>query len=120
MIEDIKAAEKRLIQGLLDSDIDTLRELLLDDVVYINHNGQVVAKEVDLEIRRSGTLTVEKLIVTEQMIKLFDDQAIVSDKEYFAGKYSGRPYELLLRSTRVWKMFDGQWKIVAASSVRID
>lgn len=120
MVEEIKEAERHLIQGMIDSDIDVLERLILDDVVYINFNGQVVAKAVDLEIRRSGVLVVKELIATEQLIKLFDDQAIVSVKEYFAGTYSGRPYEIMLRSTRVWKMFDGQWKVVAATSVRIN
>lgn len=120
MVEDIKEAERQLIQGMIDIDMDVLEELILDEVVYINFNGQVVTKAVDLEIRRSGVLVVEQLIVTEQMIKLFDDQAIVSVKEHFAGTYSGRPYEIMLRSTRVWKMFDDQWKVVAATSVRID
>lgn len=113
----ILAVEERLRIAMLNSDVDTLDELLASELIFTNHLGQVLSKQDDLAAHQSGALAIRELIPSEQNIKLIGDVAIVSVRMSLSGSYAGQESNGDFRFTRVWTLSErGTWRIVAAHS----
>ncbi|WP_239984865.1 nuclear transport factor 2 family protein [Sporolactobacillus pectinivorans] len=46
---EIIECEKRLQEAMLSSDVTALDELIDDDLIFVDHFGQILTKENDLE-----------------------------------------------------------------------
>lgn len=57
----ILQAEERLRLAMLNSDVNTLNELLAPELIFTNHLGQVLGKQDDLNAHQSGTLKIQVL-----------------------------------------------------------
>ncbi|NHA05063.1 nuclear transport factor 2 family protein [Mucilaginibacter sp. HC2] len=115
--DEIIKNERQLLAAMKSSDISVLDYLLHDDLIFTNHMGQVLTKEMDLDAHRSGSLGIHDIQISEQAIRFIEDIAIVTVKKYIAGKYNDEAFEGTFRFTRIWKMFNHDWKIIAVSSV---
>jgi ketosteroid isomerase-like protein len=110
-------AEGRLRAAMLNSDVDTLDELLAPELIFTNHFGHLLGKEDDLAAHRSGMLKVKDLSPSEQHIRFAGDVVIVSVRVQLSGTYDGNPANGDFRFTRVWALSDHKtWQVVAAHS----
>lgn len=110
-------AEERLRLAMLNSDVNTLDELLAPEVIFTNHLGQVLGKQDDLDAHQSGTLKIKVLTSFDRHIQLIGNVVIVTVRVHLAGSYAGITSEHDLRFTRVWTLSsNGTWQIVAAHS----
>jgi hypothetical protein len=48
--------EEMLRKAMLSSDVKVLGELIHDDLIFVNHFGQILTKGADIEAHRSGVL----------------------------------------------------------------
>ncbi|MEM1505577.1 nuclear transport factor 2 family protein [Domibacillus sp. 8LH] len=62
--------EEMLRQAMLTSNVKALNELIDHDLIFVNHFGQILTKEADLEAHRSGVLNFTAITVMEQRVKL--------------------------------------------------
>jgi len=69
VVMTINAAESRLRQAMLGSDIDVLADLLADDLLFVGPQGQVLTKTADLDTHRSGQLQLTRIDFSETEIK---------------------------------------------------
>jgi ketosteroid isomerase-like protein len=114
---EIQKSEEQLRQAMLASDIAALSTLLANELIFTNHLGQCLGKEVDLSAHKSGTLRISKLEPSEQQIKLVGEKvAVVSVRVQITGTYAGQPAGGDFRFTRIWASSNGHWQIVAAHS----
>ena len=51
----------------------------------------------------------------DQTIQIIDDNAVVAKSINLKGTYSNQPFEGKYRYIRVWKSFEGRWKVIAGS-----
>jgi ketosteroid isomerase-like protein len=110
----IAEVEERLRSAMLASDTDALNELISPDLVFTNHVGQVLSKEVDLELHKSGTIRFQQLIPSEAVVKTHGQFAIVSVRMRVAGTFAGSPFSENFRYTRVWRQLETKsWQVVA-------
>lgn len=114
--EQIEKMEERLRQAMLNSDVEELNKLLSEDLIFTDHTGQKIPKEADLEAHRSGKLKIEAIGLSEEEIQIFEDTAIVSVLMESRGQLFGAPFQGKLRFTRVWRIQEDSWKIIAAHS----
>lgn len=113
----ILQAEERLRLAMLNSDVNTLNELLAPELIFTNHLGQVLGKQDDLNAHQSGTLKIRVLTPSEQYIQLRGNIAIVTVRVHLVGSYAGIASAHDFRFTRVWTLSSmGTWQIVAAHS----
>ncbi|MDJ0636743.1 MAG: nuclear transport factor 2 family protein [Xenococcaceae cyanobacterium MO_188.B29] len=113
----ILQAEERLRMAMLNSDVNTLDELLAPELIFTNHLGQVLSKQDDLAAHQSGIIKVSKLIPSEQDIRLSGDVAIVSVRVHLSGSYAGKESDGDFRFTRIWTLSSsGSWHVIAAHS----
>lgn len=109
---EIVACEERLRTAMLSSDVDQLDHLLADDLVFVNHLGQILSKEMDLEAHHSGKLKMTSIEFMDQKIRLMDRVAVtvtqVNLTGFFEKTFSGEFWY-----TRVWQYRSGEWQVVS-------
>lgn len=111
---DIIEKEERLRQAMLKSDVAELDELISPELLFTNHLGQLVSKEQDLDIHRSGTLKLTELTPSERYIHLNEGFSVVSVQMRLLGSYAGTEIDEQIRYTRVWTLSSaGSLQIVA-------
>jgi|WetSurMetagenome_2_1015567.scaffolds.fasta_scaffold294534_2 ketosteroid isomerase-like protein len=116
IIEQIIEIEQVLLQAMLTSDVKVLDDLIADDLIFTDHTGRVVNKSTDIEAHRTGSLNMESIEPSEQVIKIYDKTAIVSVLMQIKGQYLNHPFQGKIRYSRVWINIDNSWKIVAGHS----
>lgn len=106
--------EEMLRSAMLSNNVELLEELLSDELIFVNHLGQWLSKEQDINAHRSKSLDIAGIEVLEQEVKLFQELAVTVTKvalngalatgESIGGEYS---------YTRVWKDVEGKLKVVS-------
>lgn len=112
---EVEQVEKELRIAMLASDLETLDDLLSDELVFTNHYGQRLSKADDLAAHSSGLLSIDRLEPrAEPIIRLIGDSAIVSVTVDLAGTYDGQPFAGAFAYSRMWYRQGGKWRIEAA------
>jgi len=112
-VQQIEALEARLIAAMKTSNVSELQELLSDSLIFTNQNGHIVTKSDDINMHQSGKLEIYSLETSAQLITLYDDVAVVSVVQDLGGDFDGHTYAGIFRYTRVWKLTDGKWQVIA-------
>jgi Domain of unknown function (DUF4440) len=115
----IIAMEERLRQAMLNSDVAELDTLIAPELIFTNYLGQLVTKEQDLEIHRSGILDFRELMPSERHIQLQEGFSVVSVKMHILGSYAGVEIDELYRFTRVWAISSGGTLQIIAGHVGV-
>lgn len=106
--------EERLRQAMLKSDVTELDALIAPELIFTSYTGQLVSKEEDLAIHRSGILDFRELTPSERQIQLNEGFSVVSVKIHIVGSYAGEEIDQSFRFTRVWAISSaGTLQIVA-------
>lgn len=111
--------ENQLREAMQKSDVGILDHLLHDDLLFVLSDGEVITKEMDLETHRSGNLVLEEITSSIDSIKQIGENVVVTLSSKIKGKMLEQYFEGNFRYLRVWKIFDGQLKVIAGSCVAI-
>ncbi len=115
MKNEIIKCEEELRQAMLNNDVVVLERLIHDDLVFIAPDGSPATKEIDINIYKNKIQKISILEPSEQLIKLFDDEAIVSVKMNIEGNINDISISGVYRYIRFWKRIDNSWKIIGGS-----
>jgi ketosteroid isomerase-like protein len=110
VIEDL---EEKLRQAMLNGDVQTLDELIADDLIFTMHTGLVINKQDDLEAHRTGIQKFTQIELDDQTVSHYGDCAVVTVKAELAGKFDGQAYSDTYRFTRLWVNRQNRWQIAA-------
>jgi hypothetical protein len=105
--------EEVLRKAMLTSDLKTLDELIHDDLIFVNHFGQILTKEADIEAHRSGVLNFTDIKVIDQRVKLLDNLAVTVTRASLKGTFGTESIEDEICYTRVWQNIGGKMKIIS-------
>jgi hypothetical protein len=111
--------ENRLLVAIQHSDAATLDLLLHPDLLFHAPNGQIITKETDLHAHRSGNMVVDSIAASEMQVNIIGDNAVVSLVIETSGAIFKQPIQGRFRYIRVWKLFNGQLKVIAGSCILI-
>ncbi|UII30069.1 nuclear transport factor 2 family protein [Fulvivirga ulvae] len=117
--EDIIEAENKLFSAQLISNVESLDQLLYDDLIAVAPTGQVVTKEMDLTSHKAKTMIIEDASTEINEIKIIDDTALSIVTMTAKGKMMGTPLEGKFRYFRVWKRFGDKLKVIGASFMQL-
>jgi len=109
---EVLTSEGRFVEAMRNSDIEALNTLLHDDLLFNGPNGELVTKDMDLAVYKSGNMVLEENIICDQNIKIFGDTAIVSVTIQLKGKFMLQPIEGKFRYIRTWKKINGVIKMI--------
>ena len=117
-LKPVKEAEKKLLECIRTNDAGELEKLLHDDILFINQHGQIITKLMDMEAYLLARTTITDMKATEQVITVVDGIASVSVVIQVKGKQNNQVFKERQRFLRVWKNFDGNWKVIAGSCIQ--
>ncbi|MFL5730344.1 MAG: nuclear transport factor 2 family protein [Cytophagaceae bacterium] len=117
--QEIIRVENELLEAIKSSDIKTLDQLLHDDLLFIAPGGQVVTKQLDLDSHRAGTMVVEELKSAIEQINVIGNTAVVVVVYDTKGKMLGNPIQGRFRYIRIWKLIDGELKVIGGSCTQL-
>lgn len=112
-------AENLLLEAIKTSNVKALDEMLYNELAFMTPDGQVVTKEMDLEAHRSGAMEVNEINATVEEVNLIGDTASVIVVYDSRGRMFGTPISGRFRYLRVWKLMEGNLKVIGGSCIKI-
>src|ERR1700730_2940519 len=91
--EEIIAAESRLVDAMLRSDVAALDSLIDDRLLFMGPDGNVYSKQDDLTLHRSGEEKVRRLDVEQLSVQTYDNSvAAVVVVASMSGSFKGQDF----------------------------
>jgi hypothetical protein len=105
--------ERQAREATLKRDSEFSERTLSDDYVAITPLGQVINKADTISARRSGQLRYDSIDVTEMVVRLYGNTAVVTARAEVRGRDLGEEFNGPYRYTRVWVRRNGRWQTVS-------
>ncbi|WP_077147362.1 nuclear transport factor 2 family protein [Sphingopyxis sp. KK2] len=115
LIEAIATCEEELRLAMLASDVETLEQMLADDMIFVDQLGIRRSRGDDIAAHRSGLLDLSSLDFRgDRIIRAHGELASVIVTADVAGTYDGAAFFGTFAYLRLWKLQDGRWQITLA------
>jgi ketosteroid isomerase-like protein len=112
-IREIVDMERQTKEAILHRDADFSMRTLADDYVAITPLGQITTKQDAVSARRSGQLRYESMNITDMVVRLYGDTAVVTARADVKGHQLGEDFSGPYRYTRIWVRRNGHWQTVS-------
>jgi ketosteroid isomerase-like protein len=112
-IREIVDMERQAREASLRRDADFSQRTLAEDYVAITPLGQVTTKQDTLAARKSGQLRYDTINVSDMVIRVYGDTAVVTARADVKGHQLGEDFSGPYRYTRVWVRRTGHWQAVS-------
>ena len=112
-IREIVEMERQAKEASLRRDAEFPQRTLADDYVAITPLGQVTTKKEAVSARRSAQLRYDTIDVSDMVVRLYGDTAIVTARADVKGHQLGEDFSGPYRYTRVWVRHAGHWQAVS-------
>ena len=93
--------------------------LLADDYLGVTANGTLETKADLIALRRTGTIHLSELNLSDLKVRVYGDTAVVTSRAEVAGTNGGTDISGHYRYTRVYNRRNGSWRIVSFEASRI-
>jgi len=111
--KEIAQLEEARNQAILRGDSAALDRMTSDDYTFITQRGELRNKREILTGFKSGTFKYGARKVSELMIRIYGDTAVVTGRAVQEGTENAKDYSGENRFTRVYVKRDGHWVSVA-------
>lgn len=112
-IREIVDLERQAKEAAIHRDAVFSERTLAEDYVAITPLGQIVSKADTISARKSAQLRYESIDVTEMVVRLYGNTAVVTARADVKGKELGEEFSGPYRFTRVWVRRNGHWLTVS-------
>ena len=112
-IREIVDMERQAREASLHRDPDFSQRTLAEDYVAITPLGQVTTKQETVSARKSGQLRYDSINVSDMVVRLYGDTAVVTARADVKGHQLGEDFSGPYRYTRVWVRHSGHWQAVS-------
>lgn len=112
-IREILDMERQAREASLRRDAEFSQRTLAEDYVAITPLGQVTTKQDTVSARKSGQLRYEALNVSDMVVRVYGDTAVVTARAEVKGHQLGEDFSGPYRYTRVWVRRTGHWQAVS-------
>ncbi len=112
-IRQIVDMERQSKEASLRRDSEFSLRTLAEDYVAITPLGQITTKADTISARRSGQLRYEAMNITDMVVRVYGDTAVVTARADVRGHQLGEDFSGPYRYTRVWVRRNGQWQTVS-------
>jgi len=113
VIKEIIEMERQAKEASLRRDVDFSQRTLAEDYVAITPLGQVTTKQDTVSARKSGQLRYDNIDVSDMVVRVFGDMAVVTARADVKGHQLGEDFSGHYRYTRVWVRRTGRWQAVS-------
>ena len=112
-IREIIDMEHQAREASLRRDVEFSQKNLAEDYVAITPLGQVTTKQDTVSARKSGQLKYDLINVTDMVVRVYGDTAVVTARADVKGHQLGEDFSGPYRYTRVWVRRTGHWLAVS-------
>ncbi len=112
-IREVVEMERLSKEASLHRDADFSQHTLAEDYVAITPLGQVTTKQDTIHARKSGQLRYQTIDVTDMVVRVYGDTAVVTARADVKGHQLGEDFSGPYRYTRVWVRRAGHWQAVS-------
>lgn len=112
-IREIVDMERQAREASLRRDADFSARTLAEDYVAITPLGQVTTKQDTLAARKSGQLRYDTINVSDMVVRVYGDTAVVTARADVKGHQLGEDFSGPYRYTRIWVRRTGHWQAVS-------
>lgn len=112
-IREIVDMERQAREASIRRDAEFSQRTLAEDYVAITPLGQVTTKQDTVSARKSGQLRYDTINVTDMVVRLYGDTAVVTARADVKGHQLGEDFSGPYRYTRVWVRNNGHWQAVS-------
>jgi ketosteroid isomerase-like protein len=112
-IREIVDMERQAREASLHRDADFSQRTLAEDYVAITPLGQVTTKQDTLSARKSGQLRYDTIDVSDMVVRVYGDTAVVTARADVKGHQLGEDFSGPYRYTRVWVRRTRHWQAVS-------
>lgn len=112
-IREIIEMERQAKEASLRRDVDFSQRTLAEDYVAITPLGQITTKQDTVSARKSGQLKYDTINVTDMVVRVYGDTAVVTARAEVKGHQLGEDFSGPYRYTRVWVRRTGHWLAVS-------
>jgi ketosteroid isomerase-like protein len=112
-IREVIEVEHQAREASLRRDPEFPQKMLADDYVAISPLGQITTKKEAISARKSGQLRYDNIDISDMVVRLYGDTAIVTARADVKGHQLGEDFSGPYRYTRVWVRKAGRWQAVS-------
>lgn len=112
-IREIVEMERQAKEASIHRDADFSQRTLAEDYVAITPLGQVTTKQDTVSARKSGQLRYDTINVSDMVVRVYGDTAIVTARADVKGRQLGEDFSGPYRYTRIWVRRMGHWQAVS-------
>jgi ketosteroid isomerase-like protein len=112
-IREIIDMERQAREASIHRDAEFSQRTLAEDYVAITPLGQVTTKQDTVSARKSGQLRYDTIDVTDMVVRVYGDTAVVTARADVKGHQLGEDFSGPYRYTRVWVRRTGHWQAVS-------
>lgn len=116
---DMDAVERARFEAMTRQDLETLRPMLADELVYCHSDGRCESREQFLATIATGTIRYRVIVPREMRVRRFGATAIINGRADIEGLAGERAVSMrvVYMDAYVWR--DGRWQLVAWQSTRL-
>lgn len=108
--------EEKLRQAMVEGDVESLDNLISDNLIFVSPFGQIVTKEDDLHSHRLGIVNITDIeFINQKMISLVDG-AVTITKVRVQATVAGKQREDEMYYTRVWQKQKNGVQVISGHS----
>jgi len=118
MEEELLKLEKAFAEAIVKNDLNGIEQLVTDDWIIIDPNGEIVDRARFFEVIKSGALTHEIMESEDFHVRVYGDSAVVTAITSTRGKFMGQEFSTRERATDVFVKRDERWQCVLTHLTR--
>ncbi|MCZ4587536.1 nuclear transport factor 2 family protein [Rhodococcus opacus] len=112
-VDDVRQAEKRRVQAMIDADIETLDVLLSPRLVYGHSNAATDSKSEYLANIRDGVFDYQTIEHSEDTMEFAAGAVVVFGRMQATARLSGAPITIDNATLTVWVNEGTGWQMLA-------
>ncbi len=117
--QQVIAIDEQRMDALRRGDPAPLERIYADDYTLVTGLGEVRSKADQIKELKSGALRYADIRSVERQVRLYGDVAVVVSRQQADIRQGSHRITGDERVTRVYKNFDGQWKVIATHATPI-
>ncbi|MDH3739080.1 MAG: nuclear transport factor 2 family protein [Alphaproteobacteria bacterium] len=115
-IAEIEALEDRRYAAMLDVDLETLKELLHEDMIYSHSTGGMDTKEMYIASLRDKVSIYKNVDLIDRTVHVTGDIGLAFHHVQITAVHHGNDLYLDNRLLAVWTRDNGVWRLLAVQS----
>ncbi len=102
-------AQARYCQAMTDADIDTMRELVSEDMIFTHMSGRQQTREEYFADIADGSLDYFTIVIADPLIKVEGDKAEITYTSVLNANAYGARGTYRMKGTHCYEKRDGSW-----------